>query len=210
MSDEMDACVSEVLAEYHQRMASEDPLVASGWAADERRDRLLLPVGPETGQLLNLLAKAGRARSIVELGTSYGYSTVWLAEAARATGGLVITIDLARYKQDYARGMLERAGLASHVEFRHGDALALLAQIAGPIEFVLIDLWKELYIACFELLIPRLAVGAVVIADNMLQPEFSRAAALAYRARVRRQPGVESVLLPVGSGLYVSRYAPGE
>jgi predicted O-methyltransferase YrrM len=210
MSDEMDERVSAVLAEYHQRIESESALVASGWAADERRDKLLLPVGPETGRLMNLLVKAARARDIVEVGTSYGYSTVWLAEAARATGGRVITLDLARYKQDYARGMLERAGLAGYVEFRTGDALALLAQIAGPIEFALIDLWKELYIACFELLVPRLAVGAVIVADNMLQPEATRPAAEAYRVRVRRQPGVESVLLPVGSGLYVSRYAPLE
>jgi predicted O-methyltransferase YrrM len=210
MSDEMDPRVSEVLAEYHQRIASESALIASGWAADERRDRLLLPVGPETGRLMNLLVKAARARNLVEVGTSYGYSTVWLAEAARATGGRVITIDLARYKHEYARGMLERAGLAPYVEFRTGDALAVLAQLSEPVEFVLIDLWKDLYIACFELLIPRLAVGAMIVADNMSLPESSRPAATAYRARVRRQPGVESVMLAVGSGLYLSRYAPLE
>ncbi len=210
MSDEMDERVCAVLAEYHQRIASESALMASGWITDERRDKLLLPVGPETGRLMNLLVKAGRARNIVEVGTSYGYSTVWLAEAARAIGGRVITLDLARYKQDYARSMLERAGLAPYVEFRTGDALALLAQMAEPIEFVLIDLWKDLYVACFELLIPRLAVGAMIVADNMLQPEISRPAATAYRARVRRQPGVESVMLAVGSGVYLSRYAPLE
>jgi predicted O-methyltransferase YrrM len=210
MVDDIDARVVAVLGEYHERLARERSLMAAGWAADHRRDQLLLPVGPQTGRLMNLLVKSARARSIVEVGTSYGYSTVWLADAAHAIGGRVLSIDLAQYKQDYARGMLERAGLAAQVDFRTGDALALLAQIVEPIDFVLIDLWRDLYIPCFELLVGRLAVGALIIANDMLQPESARAAAAAYRARARRQPGIESVLLPVGSGLCVSRYAPGE
>lgn len=209
MAADMDARVARVLAEYHKRAAAERRSIAAGWIFDERIDKLLLPVGPDTGRLMNLLIRGAQARRILEVGTSYGYSTVWLAEAARATGGRVITLDVARYKQDYARKMLQRAGLARKVEFRTGDALELLKQIERPIDFVLIDLWKDLYIPCFELIVPRLARGAVIVADNMVEPASSRRAVAAYRARVRRQRGMESVLLEVGSGIYVSRYAPG-
>lgn len=208
MSNDLDAKIEEVLAEYDARSAAERQLHDAGWDADERRDRLLLRVGPDTGRLINILIKGAGARRILEIGTSYGYSTVWLAEAARSTGGRVVTLDLAEYKQVYARGMLERAGLAGHVEWRTGDALELLERLEGPFDFVLLDLWKELYVPCFDLIAPKLAPRAIVVADNMLYPPHALADATAYRARVRRQPGVESVLLEVGSGIYVSRYGP--
>jgi predicted O-methyltransferase YrrM len=203
-----DARIEQVLAEYDARAAAESRLFAAGWDLDDRRDQLLLRIGPDTGRLVNILAKGAGARNILELGTSYGYSTVWLAEAARETGGRVITLDLARHKQDYARRMLDRAGLADQVDWRTGDALELLKELDGPFDFVLIDLWKDLYVPCFELIAPKLAPRAILVADNMLRPEYARADAEAYRARVRRSRDMESVLLEVGSGICVSRYAP--
>ncbi|MGH8217292.1 MAG: O-methyltransferase [Steroidobacteraceae bacterium] len=208
MPGELDDRVERVLAEYDARSAAERRLHDEGWDADDRRDRLLLRVGPETGRLINILIKGAGARRILEIGTSYGYSTVWLAEAARATGGCVATLDLAKHKQDYAREMLARAGLAEHVQWHAGDALELLRKLPGPFDFALIDLWKDLYVPCFELVAPKLAARAIVVADNMLYPPQALADAAAYRARVRRQTGMQSVLLEVGSGIYVSRYAP--
>src|SRR6185437_4785285 len=108
MSGELDPKIEQVLAEYDARSAAERPLHEAGWDADDRRNQLLLRVGPETGRLVNILIKGSGARRILEVGTSYGYSTVWLAEAARATGGRVLTLDLAQYKQDYARERLAR------------------------------------------------------------------------------------------------------
>lgn len=207
MDTELDETVRQVLAEYDARAARERSAHETGWDADGRRDQLLLRVGPETGRLLNILIKGARARHILELGTSYGYSTVWLAEAARATGGRVATLDVAPYKQEQARSMLGRAGLAQVVEFHSGDALELLKSLEGPFDFVLLDLWKELYVPCFELFAPHLARGALVVADNMLRPEYSRPQADEYRAHVRRRPDMQSVLLDVGSGLCVTRYA---
>lgn len=92
------------------------------------------------------------------------------------------------------------------MEFRQGDALASLQQLSGPFEFVLIDLWKELYVASFDLVYPKLASGAIVVADNMLDPEILRPVANAYRAHVSSTPQMTSVLLPVGSGIEVSRF----
>ena len=206
---ELDESIESVLAEYERRGAAEFKLQAQigeeQWLG--RRDEFLIAVGRETGMLLNIIAKGAKARNILELGTSYGYSTVWLAEAARKTGGKVISLEIRANKQEYARAMLSKAGLSVHVEFRLGDARETIASLAGPFDFVLLDLWKDLYIPCFDLFYPKLSVGGFVAADNMLRPEAYRASALAYRKHARSKPKIDTVLLPVGSGVELSRYA---
>jgi predicted O-methyltransferase YrrM len=204
----MDQAVSAVLADYEARAEREEE-IWSTLSPDEtlrRRDELLLPVGRSAGILMNLLIKEAEARRILEVGSSYGYSTTWLAEAARAVGGKVISLELHAAKTQYAHTQLKRAGLADYVEFRVDDALASLGELAGPFDFVLIDLWKDLYVPVFELLHRKLAPGAIVVADNMLYPEKFRDDARAYRQRVRAAAGMSSVLLAVGNGLEVSRY----
>jgi len=197
-----------VIEEYEARARREEQLwsTLSPEQAMRRRDELLLPVGRAAGTLMNLLIKEGMARRILEVGSSYGYSTVWLAEAARSIGGKVVSLELRGAKTEYAREQLARAGLEACVEFRVGDALDSLTQLAGPWDFVLIDLWKELYVPVFDLLHGgKLADGAVIVADNMLQPESARVHARAYRERVRSARDMSSVLLAVGNGLEVSR-----
>lgn len=205
----MDAQVEAVLADYEARLRREMEGFAALKPGDPppERDDLLLAVGPQTGRLMNELIKAAGARTIVELGTSYGYSGIWLAEAAQATGGRVISFDVAAEKQAYAREALRKAGLDGVVEHLTGDATALLEGFEGPIDFVLLDIWKDLYVPCLELFFPKLAPGAIVVADNMLRPAEARADALAYRRAVRAKPGISSVLLPIGSGLEISRLA---
>jgi len=208
MDSDMDDAVETVLAEYDQRGAKEfqlrDHMSEEEWMS--HRDDFLISIGRHTGQILNILIKGAKARNILEIGTSYGHSTVWLAEAARATGGKVITIDEKAYKQEYARGMIARAGLAAQVDFRLGDAREIISALPGPFDFVLVDLWKDLYIPCFDLFYPKLSPGALVAADNMLRPESAREDALAYRKHVRSKPHIDSVLLEVGSGVELSRY----
>jgi predicted O-methyltransferase YrrM len=204
----IDPAVTRVLETYEARAQREEELrsTLSEEQARERIDEFLLPVGRATGTLMNLIVKEGGARRILEVGASYGYSTLWLADAARATGGKVISLELRPAKIEYARAQLAQARLEDLVEFRVGDALASLAQLPGPFDFALIDLWKDLYVPVFEQLHPKLAPGAVIVADNMLHPESARAHANAYRERVRAAPGMTSVLLAVGNGLEVSRY----
>jgi len=208
MDSDMDDAVETVLADYDQRGAKEfqlrDQMSEEEWMS--HRDDFLISIGRHTGQILNILIKGAKARNILEIGTSYGHSTVWLAEAARATGGKVITIDEKAYKQEYARGMIARAGLAAQVDFRLGDAREIISALPGPFDFVLVDLWKDLYIPFFDLFYPKLSPGALVAADNMLRPESAREDALAYRKHVRSKPHIDSVLLEVGSGVELSRY----
>lgn len=207
----MDSAIETVLRQYDQRAADEmkqmQELPPGEFA--KRIDEFLLAVGPATGQLMNLLIKEAKARTILELGTSHGYSTVWLAEAARTTGGKVITLEIHTGKQQYARQALSKAGLADFVEFKLGDARESIAALAGPIDFVLLDLWKDLYIPCFDLFYPKLGSGAMVVADNMIFPEFSRREAEDYRTHVRTKGDFQSVLLPVGSGIELSRCTRG-
>jgi predicted O-methyltransferase YrrM len=204
-----DAAVVEVLNEYRRQMDAENvlrgQLPRQEWL--RRRDEFLLEVGEAVAALMHILVREAKAKTILEVGTSYGYSTVWLADAARATNGNLITMDVNAKKQAYARGMLERAGLAKYVVFRCGDALELIDEMKETVDFVLIDLWKDVYIPCFDRVIKKASRGAIIVADNMIFPPDNQAMAAAYREHVRRQPGVESVLLPAGHGIEVSRVA---
>jgi len=204
----MNESIKSVLAEYDRRGAEEWKL-RNHMSEDEwmsHRDEFLISIGRHTGRLLNILIKGAMARNILEIGTSYGHSTVWLAEAAAAIDGRVVTIDCAANKQEYARAMIEKAGLAAQVDFQLGDARDLIESLRGPFDFVLVDLWKELYIPCFDLFYPKLSSGALVAADNMVNPQSAQPDALAYRKHVRAKPHIDSVLLTVGSGVELSRY----
>jgi predicted O-methyltransferase YrrM len=211
----MDDRMTAVLDAYHERMREEresrrdrPPGSGSpGGGPDDWRDRQLLAVGPETGRLINIIARSLQAPTILELGTSYGYSGIWLADAARASGGRLITMELQDYKSAHARAMSEKAGLADFVDFRVGDAVRMIEALPAGIDFVLVDLWKDLYVPCLDAFYPKLNPGAIVVADNMLRPGGE--AVKQYGRAVRAKPGVTSVLLPVGTGIELSRFEPG-
>ena len=202
----MDPAISKVLATYEERAAREQQLMLRSPAEFSANiEDYLICIGPAAGQLLHLLAVGRKAQCLVELGTSYGYSTLWLADAARATGGKLHSLELSAKKVDYAREQLRSVGLESHVEFHLGDARQTLSQLPGPFDFVLVDLWKDLYCPCFELLHPKLSPGALVAADNMTFPPNARPDAMAYQRLVRTKPDMESLLLNIGNGIELSR-----
>jgi len=130
----MDSKVEAVKKEYQERADREIGIGARIQAQNSREniDDLLLPIGPATGSLLSILIQETEARAILEVGTSYGYSTVFLAEAARATGGIVTTLELHPRKVEYARTQIAKAGLAEFVDFKIGDALATLRDLPAP------------------------------------------------------------------------------
>ena len=198
----VDPVIERVLAEFERRAEDEQRRTLT---PGTNLDELLLSVGRDVGMLLYLLSTGAQARRILELGSSYGYSTVWLAAAARATGGKVTSLELKEFKIEHARQALTRAGLSTRVEFHAGDCLDTLKALPGPFDFVLLDVWKDLYLPCFDLVHPKLAPGAVIVADNMLLPEVVRPQAEAYRARVRKAGDMDSVLLDIGNGIEVSR-----
>jgi len=199
------AAATAVQADYEARLVRDNRMMAElGPAGFARRDEFLLPVGPEVGAFLHALVIAKRPRRILEVGTSYGYSTLYLADAARTVGATVITLELAEAKQAYATEQITRAGLAASVDFRLGDALAAIQADPGPFDLVLLDIWKELYVPCFEALYPKLPPEGIIAADNMIEPAMARADVRAYRAAVRAKPDLQTALLPIGSGIELS------
>ncbi len=203
----MDAAVTGVLARLEARIEREEAeaKALSREAFERRRDEWMLAVGRDTGMLLNLLVRLGGCRRILEVGTSVGYSTVWLAEAARETGGRVTTLDNVGGKHEQARANLAEAGLAGLVDLVAGDALQSAERLPGPWDYVLLDFNRGLYRPCLERLLPKLSPGAVIVADNMLRPEVSVPQAREYQAWVRTLPGVGSVLVPIGNGIELTR-----
>jgi predicted O-methyltransferase YrrM len=127
-----------------------------------------LPVSPEVGGLLYMLARATNARAIVEFGTSFGLSTLHLAAALRDNGGgRLITSEFEPGKLARARANLAGGGLADLVEFREGDALETLAvDLPETIDLVLLDGAKALYSDILDRVESRLRPGAILIADN--------------------------------------------
>jgi predicted O-methyltransferase YrrM len=205
----MDAKIEAVLAEYEAREQRE--MVAlhafiKGEGPPVDRDDMLVPIGHDVGVLLNTLIRSHKCKTILEIGTSYGNSTIWFAEAARDVGGKVISLELAQKKVDYARSMVERAGLADYVEFIVGEADESINNLPGPFDFVLVDHWKEFYVSALEAFYPKLADGAIIAADNMLFPPMTEQDALAYRRAVRSKPNIQSLLLDTGQGVELSRF----
>lgn len=166
-----------------QRWARRDAEQAAGRVADGdalvRMGEFYLAVSPDEGRLLYLLARARRAPRIVEFGASYGVSTLYLAAAARDAGGHVFTTEVHPDKCRALRKTLADAGLVDQVTVLEGDARETLAEVPEPVDLVLLDGWKSLYLPVLALLEPRLADGALVAADNV-----DHAAAQDYLAHV--------------------------
>ena len=148
------------------------------------------------------MARSLRAKRIVEFGTSFGISTLYAAAAARDEGGQVIGSELEPGKQRAATAHLAEAGLASVAEVRLGDARETLRDVPGPIDLVLLDGWKELYLPMLQLLAPKLRPGAVVLADNI--KTFRRALAPYVDYVQSGRNGFASVTLPLADGFEYS------
>ncbi|HTT04859.1 MAG TPA: O-methyltransferase [Steroidobacteraceae bacterium] len=159
---------------------------------------LWLPVSRETGVLLYMLARSMQARTIIEFGTSFGISTLYLAAALRDNGGgRIITCEFEASKLVRAREHLCAAGLEDLVEFRAGDALETLSvDLPGTIDLLLLDGAKALYPDILALVESRLRPGALIVADNAdYSPDY-----LAYV----RAPAGGYLSTPVGDDVELS------
>src|SRR5262249_31014176 len=156
-----------------------------------------LNITPDTGRLLSILIRSTRATRIVEVGTSNAYSTIWLADAARETGGRVTTLELNPDKVAMARGNLGRAGLADRVEIRQGRAADTLASLPGSFDFVFLDADRGNYLTYLELVLAKVVPRGLIVADNVTSHADELAA---YLARVKSDPALFSVTVPVGKG----------
>ena len=195
------------------------PAMAVGWlrgrgagafaALEPHLKDAFIPVSPDAGRFLYLVARSIGARHIVEYGTSFAISTIYLAAAVRDNGGgRVIGTELEPTKHARALAHLAEGGLGDLVDVRLGDARETLASgLPEPIDLVLLDGWKDLYVPILEQLEPHLRPGAVVLADNIRTFKKTLAPFVARLQSGRH--GFSSVTLPFTSGLeYAVRLAP--
>jgi predicted O-methyltransferase YrrM len=160
-----------------------------------------MPISRQGGELLYILVRASRPNTIVEFGTSYGISTIYLAAAVADNGrGRVVSTELSKAKVLAARANLEEARLADRVTILLGDAMTTLNDFPGPIDLVLLDGWKDLCLLVLRSLESRLAIGALIVADDINLPSLS-----GYLEYVRSPAnGYVSVAFPVEDGMEIS------
>jgi caffeoyl-CoA O-methyltransferase len=161
----------------------------------------LRQVPPATGKFLALLAAGAPKGKWLELGTSGGYSTMWLALAAREAGRTIITFEISPAKAELARGTFEAAGIEDLVGLVEGDALKYLGRY-DKVAFCFMDLEKRLYVRAYEAVVPNLVRGGLLVADNVISHRDDVAPALRRAFADKR---VDAQIVPVGSGLLVAR-----
>lgn len=164
------------------------------------RSERLRAVRPEVGEFLCTLALATDARTVVEIGTSGGYSTLWLAVAARRNGGGVTTFEIDPAKVELAARAFAKAGVADVIDLRAEDGLVGLARFEGDADLVFLDAEKEEYENFVEGVVRALRPGGLLVADNLL----SHAEALeGFRKAVREHPELSGLVVPIGRGEFL-------
>jgi caffeoyl-CoA O-methyltransferase len=168
------------------------------------------------GRVLSMVSCMLKPRRILEIGTYTGYSAICLAEGLQKTGKL-ITIDINEELYERVSGYFDEAGLADSIDYRIGDATAILPGLDGNFDLVFIDADKENYARYFDLVIDRVNLNGIILADNVLwsgkvlddKPDKDTMAIIEFNAKVQADPRVENVLLPVRDGMMMMRKVGG-
>lgn len=163
-------------------------------------------VSPEAGNFLNILVKSSKAQTVLEIGTSNGYSGLWFAEALSHTGGKLYTVESHRGRFRLAAEHFEEAGVLNIVEQIFGHAPEIFStqeyQSRGLIfDLIFLDATKMEYASYLETVLPQLRPGGVLVADNVLSHE---AALQGFLDLVQQKRELQSVVLPLGSGLLLA------
>jgi len=182
-------------------LAELERLGAENDVRETDRAKKMLNLEPETAQLLSILLRSSGAKRVLEIGTSNGYSTIWLANAVAETRGQVISVERSAEKQAMARENLERAGLLARVSLVLGDATEVVKELAGPFDFVFFDADRWSAPEQLKILTPKLAAQVFITADNVLShPEEIEG----YLKAVSELAGFDHLVVPVGKGLSVA------
>lgn len=165
MSDERWAAVDKYITDH---LVPPDPALDAALAASAAAGLPEINVTPNQGKLLHLLARSIEAKSVLEVGTLGGYSTIWLARAL-PSGGRVVTLEVDPKCAEVARGNFERAGVAEAIDLRVGPALETLPTLAGPFDFVFIDADKENTPGYFDWSLKLTRRGGLIVVDNVVR-----------------------------------------
>ena len=187
-----------------------DEVLASMEAEAGKRDIPI--VGPAVARVLYQLAIISRAKTVFELGSAIGYSTIWWARAV-GEGSRVIYTDGDRKNADEARGYFERAGVSDRITIKVGDALEFLSEEKREFDIIFCDVDKEDYPRAFRLAVPRLRKGGLFVADNVLwsgkvaqsnPSEDSTKAILEFNRLLYDSGDLFTTILPIRDGLVVA------
>jgi predicted O-methyltransferase YrrM len=164
-------------------------------------DQEMLAITADTAIFFSILIKAIKAKRILEVGTSSGFSTLWFADAmATNCEGRVITIEMNPLKVARAWKNFKEAGVGNMIEIKQGIALDVLYKLKGKFDFVFLDADKDNIIRYFDLVLPMVRIGGIIAADNMLYPEHFRPAMRKYARHVHGKPNIQSITVPIGMG----------
>ena len=172
-----------------------------------------IQVGPDEGRLLQLLCRMVGARRVLEVGTLFGYSGIWIARGLPPDGHLD-TVEYSPVHADAARGWFARAGLAGSVTLHEGAALEVMARLSGPYDVAFFDARKSEYPAYLDHALRMVRPGGLILADNVLwsgkviqpKPDKDTTAILKFNEKIQRDPRVENILLPLRDGVMVVRH----
>lgn len=174
---------------------------------DVDHDDRMLAITEDTGQFYNLFLKAIKAKKVLEIGTSVGYSTIWFAEAVLENKGKIFTIEQNPSKIARAKANFKEARVDSIIENLQGRAVQILNDLSGKIkteqekfDFVFLDADKELNIKYFDLVLPLVKVGGVIGTDNILYPEKFRPIMEKFVKHVKSKPNIQTFTLDLGNG----------
>jgi predicted O-methyltransferase YrrM len=190
----MDERLRKLLQELEERGRENDARVTE-------RPRMMLNLEPASAQLLSILVRASGVKRAIEVGTSNAYSTIWLAWSLAPAGGGIVSIDRNPDKHTLARENLRRADLLDRVELRTGDAAEIACELAGPFDLVFLDADRRKFPEIMEILLPKLAPKALVIADNVLSHPEEIAE---YLKLISSLPDFQHTTVPVGKGLSIA------
>jgi len=172
----------------------------------DRRDgtprlKRLRQIPPETGKFVSLLAASAPPGVYIEIGTSAGYSALWLSLACMQTERKLVTFELQEDKIEMARETIRKAKVSNIVELVEGNALDFLPNYEN-ISFCFLDAEKEIYLNCYRIVVPKMVKGGLLVADNAIN---HREALESFINQVMEDPRVDSLIVPIGKGELVCR-----
>lgn len=166
----------------------------------------MLAITKETGEFLNMILRIGKAKNILEIGTSTGYSTLWCAEAIIENQGKIISIEQNSNKINRAQKNFQDANVSEYISIMEGVAMEILRKLKSQSEnkehfdLVLIDADKENVIEYFEMILPMVSIGGVVVTDNMLYPEKYKQHMKKYSDHIKNNSNVRTITSSIGNG----------
>ena len=208
--------ISQELEDYIEQHSEKEPELLAA-LNKETYQKILLPrmlSGHFQGRVLSMLSKLIRPVNILEIGTYTGYSALCLCEGMQE-GGQLHTIDIKEELVDFQRKHFDKSPWGKQIIQHLGEAVAIIPDLDSKFDLVFIDADKENYLNYFELILPKMNKGGIILSDNVLwsgkvleplqKNDTSTKILLEYNLLLKNDPRVETVLLPIRDGLTVSR-----